>query len=304
MKKGLDYFSFDVDFFEDEKIQYVSSRFGIKGEVCAIRLLTRLYRDGYFLRWDVQDSPYLFAKVAGKEFTTGLVKGIVDELVRRGFFNESLLHSFGILTSHGIQTRYLKACARRKVVEIDERYLLVDPLDFKNLRIGRFDSCTHFSSKCIHDVDIKGENVDISGKNVDISKQSKVKESKYTTTTTTTADRYAEAIQCYQDNIRPISGGIELEKVQALIDEAGTDLFVKAVDRAVFRDVRNLQYITGILRDWMANGYDEEGDGKNGGTAKSGEQQRPARKTHANASAGRKKTDGSETDWDSVSGWE
>ena len=64
MKKGLDYFSFDVDFFEDEKIQYVSSRFGIKGEVCAIRLLTRLYRDGYFLRWDVQDSPYLFAKVA------------------------------------------------------------------------------------------------------------------------------------------------------------------------------------------------------------------------------------------------
>ena len=109
MKKGLDYFSFDVDFFEDEKIQYVSSRFGIKGEVCAIRLLTRLYRDGYFLRWDDQDSPYLFAKVAGKEFTPGLVKGIVDELVRRGFFNESLLHSFGILTSHGIQTRYLKA---------------------------------------------------------------------------------------------------------------------------------------------------------------------------------------------------
>ena len=142
------------------------------------------------------------------------------------------------------------------------------------------------------------------GKNVDISKQSKVKESKYTTTTTTTADRYAEAIQCYQDNIRPISGGIELEKVQALIDEAGMDLFKKAVDRAVFRDVRNLQYITGILRDWMANGYDEEGDGRNGGTAKSGKQQRPARKTHANASAGRKKTDGSETDWDSVSGWE
>ena len=134
--------------------------------------------------------------------------------------------------------------------------------------------------------------------------QSKVKESKYTTTTTTTTDRYAEAIQCYQDNIRPISGGIELEKVQALIDEAGTDLFKKAVDRAVFRDVRNLQYITGILRDWMANGYDEEGDGRNGGTAKSGKQQRPARKTHTNAPAGRKKTDGSETDWDSVSGWE
>ena len=108
MKKGIDYFPLDVDFFEDEKIQFVSARFGIKGEVCAIRLLTRIYRNGYFVKWD-EDSSYLFAKVAGKEFTPGLVNEVVKELIKRGFFDETLFDSLGILTSHGIQERFFKS---------------------------------------------------------------------------------------------------------------------------------------------------------------------------------------------------
>lgn len=177
MKKGLDFFPLDVDFFDDEKIQFVSARFGIKGEVCAIRLLTRIYRNGYFIKWD-EDSAYLFSKVAGKEFSPCLANEIVHELVKRGFFNKSLFDSFGILTSHGIQDRFLKACIRRKDVEVDARYLLVDSSEFKNLRISQAYSSAPSFRKCIHDVSISEENVYIKEENVDIQAQSKVKESR------------------------------------------------------------------------------------------------------------------------------
>lgn len=37
-KMGLDYFPFDVDFFNDEKIVAISGEFGIKGEIVVIKL--------------------------------------------------------------------------------------------------------------------------------------------------------------------------------------------------------------------------------------------------------------------------
>ena len=51
-KMGLDYFPFDVDFFNDEKIVAISGEFGIKGEIVVIKLLCAIYRNGYFILWN------------------------------------------------------------------------------------------------------------------------------------------------------------------------------------------------------------------------------------------------------------
>lgn len=259
MKRGLDFFSFDVDFFDDEKIQFISARFGIKGEVCAIRLLTRIYRNGYFIKWD-EDSPYLFAKVAGKEFSPGLVNGIVDELVRRGFFDKSLLHSFGILTSHGIQTRYFKACERRKKVEVEEQFLLVNSSDFKNLQIRQPDLCCQSNSKCQHHANINSSNVYISNINEDNNTQSKVKESKVEesrSSTKKTAADFGKLVKSYQNNVHPIANDIEKDKLLDLLKTYGLDACLKAIERAVLRGRMNIGYIGGILRRWQENGYDD-----------------------------------------------
>lgn len=265
MKRGLDFFSFDVDFFDDEKIQYVSARFGIKGEVCAIRLLTRIYRNGYFLKWD-EDAPYLFAKVAGNGFTPDLVNGIVDELVKRGFFDKTLLNSFGVLTSHGIQQRYFKACERRKKIEVDERLLLIDPSDFKNLQIRRATSCYHSEGKCQHHADIPDKNVDIPDENVVISKQSKVKEKKVNesrvkgkNTDRSDPDMLPyKAFQIYSNNIRPISSDIGKDRLMDLIEHYGDEWVCMAIERAVMRGNKNLRYISAILHNWEEYGYDDD----------------------------------------------
>ena len=263
MKKGLDFFPLDVDFFDDEKVQFVSARFGIKGEVCAIRLLTRIYRNGYFIKWD-EDSAYLFSKVAGKEFSPCLANEIVHELVKRGFFNQSLFDSFGILTSRGIQDRFLKACIRRKDVEVDARYLLVDSSEFKNLRISKAYSSAPSFRKCIHDVSISEENVYIKEENVDIQAQSKVKESRVEESKeeeriSAAAD---EIMGYYSSNIHPVSSLVEKDKLIALVETHGEAFVHKAIERAVMRNKRSLAYITGILNNWEANGYDEGTEGK------------------------------------------
>jgi hypothetical protein len=80
-KVGIDYFPFDVDFFNDEKIEFVSARFGVKGEVIAIRLLCKIYRKGYYTDWN-EDESTLLAKRAGDGITPSLVSEIVKELVK------------------------------------------------------------------------------------------------------------------------------------------------------------------------------------------------------------------------------
>lgn len=70
---------------------------------------------------------------------------------------------------------------------------------------------------------------------------------------------YKEVLKAYRKNIYPMPGEMDLEKLKAMVDDFGSDIVVKAIDRAVARNKRSLAYIRGILNHWQANGYDEEG---------------------------------------------
>jgi len=109
-KSGLEYFSFDVDFFEDEKITAIAVEFGITGEIIAIRLLCAIYRNGYFAKWD---TPLKMKIAKSSGIKPNVIDDVVQRLVKWDFFNEAMFKSFGILTSPGIQKRYLESTKRR-----------------------------------------------------------------------------------------------------------------------------------------------------------------------------------------------
>ena len=46
-KKGLDYFPVDVDMFEGDDVALITSEFGAKADSVLIRLLCRIYKNGY-----------------------------------------------------------------------------------------------------------------------------------------------------------------------------------------------------------------------------------------------------------------
>lgn len=124
-KIGLDYFPMDVDFFEDDKLRFIEARFNEKGELITVKLLCKIFKAGYYIKWD-EDMSLLFSSTAGKNITPGLANDIVNELVKRGFFNKNLFERFNILTSNGIQKRYLNICklAKRKSAKISENFLI------------------------------------------------------------------------------------------------------------------------------------------------------------------------------------
>jgi len=133
-KIGIDYFPLDVDFFIDDKIQLIEAEFGSKGGYIIVRLLCKIYREGYYYQWG-GDECLLFTKNMGAEFVPNMVNEVVNGLVRRCFFDKGCFDRFGILTSKGIQERYFEITKRYNEVSVFKEYLLVDVSKFNNVNI-------------------------------------------------------------------------------------------------------------------------------------------------------------------------
>ena len=156
MKSGIDYFPLDVAL--DEKFELIEAEFGLTGFGVVVKLLQKIYGgQGYYVEW-TNEVALLFAKRVG--LGGGVVSEIVEASVKRGIFDKTLYDKYHILTSKGIQKRYFEAVGRRKSVEVEGAYLLVNAADFSK------------------NVSITVKNVDIFPKNADISQQSKVEESR------------------------------------------------------------------------------------------------------------------------------
>ncbi len=127
IKDGVSYWPFDVDMLEDRKFKLIRAEFGIKGAYIALVILNSVYKDnGYYKRWD-DDDCLMMSEDVGDGCSPQLVRAVLNGCVRRGLFDESRFQMFGILTSAGIQRRFLQMVknSREKIVFIKE-YLLID----------------------------------------------------------------------------------------------------------------------------------------------------------------------------------
>ncbi|TFJ91515.1 Lin1244/Lin1753 domain-containing protein [Lentibacillus salicampi] len=120
-KQGVDYFPLDV--YLDDKFKFLEIKFGLTGLAIGIKLLQRVYAQGYWCSW-VEDEQLLFSNEANIDLNT--LQEIVSECLKRDLFNEELYNKYKILTSRGIQKRYREIVRRRKDVEVIEEYLLID----------------------------------------------------------------------------------------------------------------------------------------------------------------------------------
>lgn len=132
IKEGLEFFPMNVDFYDDPKIIYAEEKHGAIGGYIASRLLCAIYREGYFIKWD-EDSPLIIAKRLGNGITSSLVTEVVNSLLGKSFFHHGLFATYGILTSHGIQSRW------KKIVQEAKRKCTINSIyDVDNYRIAEF----------------------------------------------------------------------------------------------------------------------------------------------------------------------
>lgn len=125
IKPGLEYFSLDVDIFEDDKIFDLQNEYGPLGEVIYLRLLCLIYKNGYYYRFDSLDKlAGLLIKSIGNRWARDkkAVKDVILYCAKCNLFSSELMQN-NVITSRSIQLRYLKA-KERNLPKIEEYSLL------------------------------------------------------------------------------------------------------------------------------------------------------------------------------------
>ena len=130
-KKGLDYFPLDVNFLSDIKVRRIVKACGSESVHILIALLAYIYRDdGYHVRWN-DDIAFLVADEVGTK--EGSVVEVTNKALQVNFFDKDMFDNYNILTSKGIQDRYVLATKERKEVVLEEKYLLTKEVNRSNI---------------------------------------------------------------------------------------------------------------------------------------------------------------------------
>ncbi len=164
-KKGIDYFSCDVDFFSDKKIKILKSRYGPDGIVLYLYLLCEIYRNGFYL---ILDDDWEFIISDDLSMDSNKVKQVLNFLLERSLFDNTLFQSDKVLTSTRIQKNYQEAVKSRAVktsITVDNYWILTEEETAPYIKV------THFQ-------DNSKKNDNNSEKNKDNSKKNDTKESK------------------------------------------------------------------------------------------------------------------------------
>ena len=119
------YFPLDVRFFENDKIESITTKFGLRAVPIVIRLLCDIHADGYYIRWD-DDKSRLMARKLGTRNVV-FINQVVQGLLEIGFFDAESYTKHGILTSKSIQGVYLDFIGKCRSNYIQNtEYLIID----------------------------------------------------------------------------------------------------------------------------------------------------------------------------------
>lgn len=168
-KVGLDYF--ELDCHMDDKIKLIEAEFGLKGFAIIVKLYQSIYSGyGYYCEW-TPDISLLWAMQLGispsgggkgfgiatgkvslsdpkgrfgtavdtslSDYPDNLINKVIAASIRRDIFSKELFDRYRILTSSGIQKRYLNATSKREKVDLKKEYLLISiPINRKNVVIN------------------------------------------------------------------------------------------------------------------------------------------------------------------------
>lgn len=227
-KKGLDYFPLDVDFLSDLKVRRIIKACGKEAVHILVALLANIYRyEGYYVLWD-DDLAFLVADEVGTK--EGTVEELVKKAVQVKFFDKDIFDKYSVLTSKGIQNRYILATKERKKVELEFKYLLTNEVNRSNISIN-------------------GRNNSVNQGNNQQSKEKESKEKEIKEDATASESASLETFQklWFFPNV------VQVDDLLNLVDIYGDELVNAAIKLAGSKDVpknRAISFLTASLQEW------------------------------------------------------
>ena len=274
--KGVEYFPLNVNFINDLKVRKLLLSCGAEAITVLIYLLSTIYKDeGYYVEIHEDEIDLIALDV---NVTPEFVLKVINKACEVRFFDVNLYNNFNILTSKGIQERYLKITERRKNSVVITQFNLIN-VDINSVNVNN-----------------NSINVDNNSVNVYKSTQSKVKKRKVQKSTekslsndsvknvylTQTEERDCmnkKIYELYLNGIGQISPTIK-ERLDDLVELYGMEHVIVAINTTIESGGSSIKYVETVAASNLKKKVNDNGTNK----------RRPgARATEA--------TDGSEIDW-------
>ena len=246
LKQGIDYFPLSVDFLRDIKVRKIKRACGPYTVEILLCLLGNIYREtGYYIGWD-EDTMFLVAdEVGAKE---GLVEETVNKAVQVGFFNQEKFNEYRILTSNGIQKRYLEATKKRKEVVISDIYLVNDTINEEETLVNGVDN----EQSKVNKSKVNKNNKEKPA--VQLSSEKDFLENPLGDKKT------AELIAYYSKNVS-LATPVNMTNLAYDLKDFNGDLdLLKEAINICSNNVKTYAYFAGILKQWRANGINTHAD--------------------------------------------
>lgn len=275
--KGVEYFPLNVNFINDLKVRKLLLSCGAEAIAVLIYLLSTIYKDeGYFVEIHEDEIDLIALDV---NVTPEFVVEVINKACEVRLFDVNLYESFNILTSKGIQERYLKITERRKNSVVITQFNLINV----------YNNSINVNNNSI--------NVDNNPVNVYKSTQSKVKESKvkkskvkslsndsvknvYLTETEKRDCMNKKIYELYLNGVGQISPIIK-ERLDDLVELYGIDHVIVAINSTIESGGSSIKYVETVAASNLKKKVNNNGADK----------RKPGNR------ATKEPTDGSEIDW-------
>lgn len=149
---GIAYFPMDCH-YDDDKIPLIEAEHGLEGFAIIVKLFQKIYGSfGYYCVWNDR-AEILFAKSCG--VAPDAVKSVLTTAMNEMIFDKNMYEKYGILTSHGIQKRFMTIAKRRRAIFDKPEYVLLSPEELSPEARNSLSKENQFSQNdhnCMHDV--------------------------------------------------------------------------------------------------------------------------------------------------------
>ena len=232
--KGVEYFPLDVGFLSDLKIRKIMLSHGPASIAVLIYIFAAIYKDeGYFM--SIKDDEISLIAL-DTNLDADYVKQVINRACEVELFSFRIYDNFRILTSEGIQNRYLKITERRKSVKINADINLINAdMMYTETRV----------------------NVAETRVNVYKNEQSKVKEIESKVNKSKEKSFMQPVFNNWINNFGDISSYL-MEVLESLVLEYGVDEVLSALKVAKDKGTTNVKYIEGVLKNRKIQSYADD----------------------------------------------
>lgn len=275
--KGVEYFPLNVNFINDLKVRKLLLSCGAEAIAVLIYLLSTIYKDeGYFVEIHEDEIDLIALDV---NVTPEFVLEVINRACEVRFFDVNLYNNFNILTSKGIQERYLKITERRKNSVVITQFNLINVYN--------------------NPVNVNNNSINVNNNSINVydNEQSKVKKRKVQKSTekslsndnvknvylTQTEERDCmnkKIYELYLNGVGQISPIIK-ERLDDLVELYGIDHVIVAINSTIESGGSSIKYVETVAASNLKKKVNNNGADK----------RKPGNR------ATKEPTDGSEIDW-------